>query len=75
MNDDLPLKLFTIKSLHHLIEVKDYASLSYLIIPTLLNTALSNENLNVNDRIYILKAAFTFLLLYQDTVKTSVGIV
>lgn len=72
MNDDLPLKLFTIKSLHHLIEDKDYASLSYLIIPTLLNTALSNENLNVNDRIYILKAAFTFLLLYQDTVKTLI---
>lgn len=69
MNDDLPLKMFKIKTIHHLFEVKDYACISYIIIPTLLNVALSYPNLNIDDRIYILKSSFTFLLLYQNTVN------
>ena len=69
MTDDLPLKLFTINSLKVLIENFNFCAVSYFIPPTLLNIALNTHSISVTDRIYILKSLFTFLILYEETLK------
>ena len=52
-----------------IIENFNFCAVSYFIPPTLLNIALNTHSISVTDRIYILKSLFTFLILYEETLK------
>jgi hypothetical protein len=70
MNDDLPLRLFTLSNLFVLHDAGDLAMLAYSLMPTLLILAFHGISASIADRRYLLEIIYYYTAFYEK-VKTS----
>lgn len=64
MNDELATRLFSLRTLARLFKVSDHSALVYFTPLCLLTTALEEEVLTVEERIFFLEVGFYYMLAY-----------
>ena len=64
MNDELATRLFSLRTLARLFKVSDHSVLVYFTPLCLLTTALEEEVLTVEERIFFLEVGFYYMLAY-----------
>ena len=66
MQDDLAVRLFSLKTIAYLFEMRNYSVLSYFLPICLLCVSLEERNLQVNDKISLLELGFYYMLAYNN---------
>ena len=69
MHDILPLSLFSFDHLFILYENKYFPALVYFLPWTLLIEAMTNELINLSERISLLDVVFFIMFLYRNTLR------
>lgn len=71
MNDELPLSMFSKEVLMEIIQNEDVNLLGFSVVPSFMNIALNENNIAIEDRIFMLNTIYWYLKIYKNVQQST----